>query len=417
LRHTLDDLVQQKLLFRFALWTFLMCWNDKMAVAGTQMGTPKLLRVGVVAGSIILISALHYHVGGTHIWLHPLLLRAYYIPVLLAGMWYGWRGGLLAAGLAALLYVPLVIWTWKASAYAATQYAEVGMFFVIGGLAGGLFDLERGHRAKIEETARKLGEVYAQLQSSFEQLRRADRLTALGELSAGLAHEIRNPLGSIEGAVQILRRPNLAEEGRQEFGKMAAEEIGRLKGLLTHFLQFARPRAPQRSVTEISELFDAVRRLADETAKMTGARVTVERGAGLPTVAIDPDQIKQVLLNLVLNAIQAMPHGGEVVLRAAPQDGDVRLEVQDEGVGIAEQDLQKIFDPFFTTRQGGTGLGLSIAHQIVTQHGGRIEVKRNPERGMTFSVVLPLQSAEKFGPEFVTRTRALANGKQPNLDR
>jgi two-component system, NtrC family, sensor histidine kinase HydH len=368
------------------------------------MRTQKLLRVGVVAGSIILISALHYHVGVMHIWLHPLLLRSYYIPVLLAGMWYGWRGGLLAAGLAALLYVPLVIWTWRASAYAASQYAEVGMFFVIGGLAGGLFDVERGHRAKIEETARKLSEVYAQLQSSFEQLRRADRLTALGELSAGLAHEIRNPLGSIEGAVQILRRPNLTEESKQEFGKMAAEEIGRLKGLLTHFLQFARPPAPQRSLTEMGELLDAVRRLADETAKMTGARVTVEVGPGLPAVSVDPDQIKQVLLNLVLNAIQAMPHGGEVVLRAALQNRDVKLEVQDEGVGIAEQDLQKIFDPFFTTRQGGTGLGLSIAHQIATQHGGRIEVKRNPKEGMTFCVLLPVQSGKNLESPFV-RTR------------
>jgi two-component system, NtrC family, sensor histidine kinase HydH len=369
-------------------------------VAGAQMGTPKLLRLGVVAGSIILISALHYHAGFTHIWLHPLLLRAYYIPVLLAGMWYGWRGGLLAAGLAALLYVPLVIWTWKESAYAATQYAEVGMFFVIGGLAGGLFDLERGHRVKIEETARKLSEVYAQLQSSFEQLRRADRLTALGELSAGLAHEIRNPLGSIEGAVQILRRSDLTEEDKQEFGKMAAEEIARLKGLLTHFLQFARPPAPQRSVTEMGELLDAVRSLADETAKMTGAHLTVEPGPGLPAVSIDPEQIKQVLLNLVLNAIQAMPYGGEVVLRVALQNGNVKLEVQDEGVGIAEQDLQKIFDPFFTTRQGGTGLGLSIAHQIVTQHGGRMEVKRNPQKGMTFSVLLPARSGKNLESEF-----------------
>jgi two-component system, NtrC family, sensor histidine kinase HydH len=365
------------------------------------MRTQKLLRVGVVAGSIILISALHYHVGITHIWLHPLLLRAYYIPVLLAGMWYGWRGGLLAAGLAALLYVPLVIWTWRASAYAASQYAEVGMFFVIGGLAGALFDVERGHRAKIEETARKLSEVYAQLQSSFEQLRRADRLTALGELSAGLAHEIRNPLGSIEGALQILRRPNLTEESKQEFGKMAAEEIGRLKGLLTHFLQFARPPAPQRSLAEMGELLDAVRRLADETAKMTGARVSVELGPGLPAISIDPDQIKQVLLNLVLNAIQATPHGGEVVLRAGLQDGNVKLEVQDEGVGIAEQDLQKIFDPFFTTRQGGTGLGLSIAHQIVVQHGGRIEVKRNATRGMTFCAILPVQSGKNVESESV----------------
>ena len=357
------------------------------------MRNQRLLRVGIVVGAIILISALHYRTAPMHIWLHPLLQRAYYIPVLLAAMWFGWRGGLLAAGLSSVMYLPFVVWTWKTSpAYSASQYVEVGMFFLIGGLAGALFDVERRHRAKVEETARKLSEVYGQLQESFEQLRRADRLRALGELSAGLAHEIRNPLGSIEGAVQILRRPQLTEQTKKEFGDMAEEEIERIKGLLTHFLQFARPAEPRRTPTALGELLDAVRRLADETAKMTGAKITVELPGGLPEVSFDPEQIKQVLLNLVLNAIQSMPAGGEVVLRAVLQNNDVRLEVQDEGIGIEQQDLQEIFDPFFTTRPDGTGLGLAIAHQIVTQHGGHIEVNRNAEKGMTFAVVLTVQS-------------------------
>jgi two-component system sensor histidine kinase HydH len=359
------------------------------------MRNQRLIRVGIVVGAIILISVLHYRTAPMHIWLHPLLQRAYYVPVLLAAMWFGWRGGILAAGLSSLMYLPFVVFTWKTSpAYSANQYVEVVMFFLIGGLAGALFDLERGHRAKVEETARKLSDVYGQLQQSFEQLRRADRLKALGELSAGLAHEIRNPLGSIEGAVQILRRPQLTEQTKQEFGTMAEEEIGRIKGLLTHFLQFARPSKPQRSPTALGELLEAVRRLADETAKMTGAKVTVELPEGLPEVSFDPEQIKQVLLNLVLNAIQSMPGGGEVVLRAVLQNDDIRLEVQDEGTGIEQQDLQEIFDPFFTTRPDGTGLGLAIAHQIVTQHGGRIEVSRNNVKGMTFSVLLPVRSGK-----------------------
>jgi len=361
------------------------------------MRNQKLFRAAVVVGTILLVSALHYVTAPTHIWLHPLLQRAYYIPVLLAAMWFGWRGGLLAAGFSSLLYVPFIVWMWKtASAYSASQYMEVGMFFVIGGLAGALFDAEKRNRAKVEETARKLSEVYAQLQASFEQLRRADRLTALGELSAGLAHEIRNPLGSIEGAVQILRRPTLSEETKQEFGTMAQEEIGRLKGLLTHFLQFARPAPPRRTPTEIGELLDSVRRLADETARMSGSNIRVEQGEGLPAIMVDPEQIKQMLLDVVLNAIQSMPGGGKVVLRAVPTDGnDIAVEVQDEGVGIEEENLQKIFDPFFTTRPGGTGLGLAIAHQIVAQHGGHIEVKRNRDKGMTFSVALPILSAER----------------------
>lgn len=353
----------------------------------------RLRRAGTVLGIVILISVLHYHTAQAHIWLHPLLQRAYYIPVLLAAMWFGWRGGVLAAGISSILYIPFVSSMWKtSSAYSASEYIAVGMFFAIGGLSGALFDLERGHRLKVEETARKLSEVYAQLQASFEQLRRADRLTALGELSAGLAHEIRNPLGSIEGAVEILRRPNLEEDTKQEFGAMAEEEIGRLKGLLTHFLQFARPQQPRRTPTNLHDLLDSVRRLADETAKMSGTRICVDAQGELPTLSVDPEQVKQVLLDLVLNAVQAMPAGGKVVLRATQQGDDVHLEVEDEGVGVEEGNLQRIFDPFFTTRAGGTGLGLPIAHQIVSQHGGRIEVKRNVEKGMTFSAVLPIQA-------------------------
>jgi signal transduction histidine kinase len=129
----------------------------------------------------------------------------------------------------------------------------------------------------------------------------------------------------------------------------------------------------------------------------------VELAEGLPAVSVDAGQIKQVLLDLVLNAIQAMPGGGEVVLRVELRGDFVVLEVQDQGIGIEEENLQKVFDPFFTTRSGGTGLGLPIAHQIVTQHGGRMELRKNPEKGMTFSVKLPLQTKEtsEQNPSFV----------------
>jgi signal transduction histidine kinase len=276
--------------------------------------------------------------------------------------------------------------------YSAAQYVEIGMFFVIGGLTGVLADDERIQRKKVEETARKLSEVYAQLQASFEQLRRADRLSALGELSAGLAHEIRNPLGSVEGAVQILRRQELPVETRQEFGDLAQREVNRLKDLLTNFLDFARPQTPKRVSTTPSQLLESVSKLAAETAKMSGVHVRVESSAAVPAVSVDPEQMKQVLLNLAINAIQAMPAGGQVLLRAVRKPESVVIEVQDEGVGIPPDDLERVFNPFVTTRADGTGLGLSIAYQIVSQHGGHIAAQRNPERGMTFRVTLPLGS-------------------------
>ncbi len=350
----------------------------------------KRLRLSLLIAAIAGVSLLHYATATSHVWLHPLLQRAYYVPILLMALWLGWRGGIVAASISGVLYIPHILMSWGFEPeYRATQIVEVAMFFVIGGLTGVLADHERTQRAKVEETARKLSEVYAQLQASFEQLRRADRLSALGELSAGLAHEIRNPLGSIEGAMQILRRQELPTETRQEFGDLAQKEVDRLKGLLTNFLDFARPQAPKRVLTELVQLLESVGKLATDTAKMSGTRVRIESSESVPAVSVDPEQMKQVLLNLVINAIQAMPAGGEVVLRAVHRSESVVLEVQDEGVGIPLEDLERVFNPFVTKRPNGTGLGLSIAYQIVSQHGGHISARRNPERGMTFAVALP----------------------------
>jgi signal transduction histidine kinase len=309
-------------------------------------------------------------------------------------LWFGWRGGIAAAIIAGVFYTPHIVMAWRSNPeYRSAQFVEIGMFFVIATLTGVLADVERKQRQKIEETASRLSETYTQLQSSIEQLRRADRLSALGELSAGLAHEIRNPLGALEGAVQILQRPELPAETRHEFAQMAAKEVGRLKSLLTSFLDFARPQRPRRAVMEMGLLLDSVAHLAAETARMASVDIKVEAQETAP-IAVDAEQIKQVLLNLVLNAVQAMPQGGRVVLRARQQDRSVLLEVADEGRGIPAEHLDRIFDPFFTTRANGTGLGLAIAHQIVYGHGGEISVRNNPDRGATFTLILPLAPSQ-----------------------
>ncbi len=361
-----------------------------------SMARKPSLRVVVLFAAIFVVSLLHYATPVTHIWLHPLLQRAYYVPLLIMALWYGWRGGLIAAAIAALLYIPHIEMSWRMNPqYSATQKVEVGMFFVITLLTGTLADHERAQRRKAERMAEELAQANTELQQSFEQLRRADRLSALGELSAGLAHEIRNPLGSIEGAVQILRREQLPLATKNEFGELAQRELNRLKGIVSRFLDFARPQIPRRVPTHPVELLESVATLAAETAKMGGARIRVDADTQLPVVSVDPEQIKQVLLNLVINAVQAMPQGGEIVLRAFTDKGDILLEVQDEGGGIDSENLDRIFNPFFTTRENGTGLGLSIAERIVSQHGGRIEPHRNPDRGMTFSVKLPASQPQE----------------------
>ena len=358
------------------------------------MAKNRTLRIGLLVLAIGVVSLLHYVTPISHVWLHPLLQRAYYVPLLLMALWFGWRGGLAAAALAGLTYIPHIEMAWRSHPeYTAAQYIEIVMFFVITGLTGVLADHERTQRRQAEDNAQRLAEANVQLQSSFEQLRRADRLSALGELSAGLAHEIRNPLGSVEGAVQILRRPSLPQETREEFGELAQKELNRLKSLLTHFLDFARPQAPHRVPTDPKLLLESVAALAGETAKMSRVRIHVEAADNLPAVLFDPEQIGQVLLNLVINAVQAMPQGGDIVLHGGSESDSILLDVEDEGVGIAPENLERIFNPFFTTRQSGTGLGLAIAYRIVHQHNGEISARRNADRGMTFAIQLPMGQA------------------------
>ncbi len=348
------------------------------------------MRAAFVLAAIFVISLLHYHTPTTHLYLHPILQRAYYVPLLLMALWYGWRGGVLAALVAAVLYIPFIQKAWHSHPeYQAALEVEIGMFFVITVLTGILADHDRIQRQRAEEMARQLSEANTQLQASFTQLRRADRLSAMGELSAGLAHEIGNPLGGIKGAVQILRRPQLPDESRRKFGELAERELDRLSGIVKQFLDFARPREPRRLATDPMLLLQSVAGLAGETAKMKGLQIKVASNDGVPEILVDPEQIRQVLLNLVLNAIQAMPGGGEIVLRAIADDNEIHLAVEDQGVGIAPENVDRIFDPFFTTKQEGTGLGLSIAGRIIAQHGGHIEPRRNADRGMTFSVNLP----------------------------
>lgn len=351
----------------------------------------RLLQAILITCMTLCVSMMHYLVPTSRLWVHLLLERAYYVPILLGAMWFGWRGGVTVALVAGLLYAPHIAESWSQSpAYGTSQYVQIFMFFAIGTLVGILADHEREQRTKAEGTAKKLTEVYGELQRSFDELRRADRLSALGELAAGLAHEIRNPLGSIEGALQIMRREGVQSETKEEFGTLAQKEIDRLKGLVLDFLEFARPQQPHQEATDINELFKAVQRLSSESAKMASVSIRVKTADDLPFVSLDPEQMKQVLLNLVLNAVQAMPQGGEILLSALKRDDVIVVEVKDQGVGVDPSHLERIFDPFFTTRAKGTGLGLSIAYRIVSQHGGHISAVRNPDRGMTFTITLPV---------------------------
>jgi signal transduction histidine kinase len=205
-----------------------------------------------------------------------------------------------------------------------------------------------------------------------------------------LAHEIRNPLASIEGAIDIADRTK-SEERRREFLGVIKKETKRLNGLLTNLLDFARPRPPQIRQVRIESIVEPVVRLTAHNAQQRGIELESEVASDVPLVECDAEQITQALLNVTLNALQATPPSGTVRLLVESQGNKILIRIRDEGEGIDEATLERIFDPFFTTREGGTGLGLPISQQILTQHDGRITVERNPDRGMTFVLELPVR--------------------------
>lgn len=248
-----------------------------------------------------------------------------------------------------------------------------------------------GYAAVAIENARLFDSVKKMKMS----LRRSDRLASLGTLTAGLAHEIRNPLVSVHTFLQLLPERYEDDEFRTQFHELACDELERLNMLMEELLAFARPSDPNLRLTSLNDIVDKMLMLVGSESKKKGIEIIREFSDNIPEVIMDREQIKQVLMNVFLNAVQAMPGGGTLEIRTMPlaengQPDFVQIEVKDTGVGIAEKDIDSLFNPFFTTKEQGTGLGLAIAHQIVREHRGFIDVDSKEGYGTTFFITLPV---------------------------
>jgi len=222
------------------------------------------------------------------------------------------------------------------------------------------------------------------------QMSRAEHLATLGELAAGLAHEIRNPLAGIAGVMDIIGRDLPATSPAQDVLKDVREEVLRINRIVTDLLETARPKAPQIQAADLNTTVDHALMFAREQAKSKPIQFRCEKPDDLPLVAHDPSQVHQVLLNLMLNAIQAIDGPGTIIITVEQRGLMAAVVVADTGPGIPPETLNNIFRPFFTTKGHGTGLGLSLAKRIIEDHGGRIEVSSMPGHGCTFTVLLPV---------------------------
>ena len=352
--------------------------------------THRRLLAVVIALLVVVLAVFTWIVPPRAVVLHNILHHLNILPFMLAGMIFGWQGALRAIILAIVLQAPSIHRHWYAdSVDAQDQIVELSTFGAAGIIAGIVADRERAQRHRVERTTLELEQLHHELQESVEQLRKSERLSAAGHLAASLAHEIRNPLASISGAAGILARGQASSESRGECLSILGQESQRLNKLLTNFLNFATPRLPRFALAEPLAVVQSVTTLAQHAADGLGISLATELQPSMEDVECDPEQIKQVLLNLILNAVQASEAGGSVVIRGSSSPDRLRLDVCDYGSGISEADQRHIFDPFFTTKASGTGLGLAIASNIVAQHGGTLECRANRPRGMVFRMELP----------------------------
>jgi len=225
------------------------------------------------------------------------------------------------------------------------------------------------------------------------QMSRAEHLATLGELATGLAHEIRNPLAGIAGVIEIIGRDLPVTSPARAVVKDVRQEIARINHIVTDLLQTARPHPPKVRKSDLNTTVEHAVMLGRQQALAKSVEITLQKDPSLPEVEHDSDQIHQVLLNLLLNALQAIDKNGKITVTVKPQGATAVVEVTDNGRGIAPDHLPNIFRPFYTTKGEGTGLGLSLARRIVEDHHGRIDVTSAVGKGTTFAVVLPLQRA------------------------
>ncbi|MCU0575070.1 MAG: ATP-binding protein [Syntrophobacteraceae bacterium] len=230
----------------------------------------------------------------------------------------------------------------------------------------------------------------ARLREQAETLLHRERLALLGEISAGLAHEIRTPLGAIITGIKVLEKGHPREEERRLIFELLMREATRLKVKVSEFLAYARPRTPQLRQTSVARLFDEVLHLAAADEGLAG-RVHLEKtvDSGAPEWPMDKDLMKEALHNLCINALQALQGDGSLRLESRFVEGSLELLVKDDGPGIPSHEIQNIFKPFHTLRPEGTGLGLSICREIVESHGGRVSASSIPGNGATFRILLP----------------------------
>lgn len=369
----------------------------------------------LVAIFVAIISTLHYITPTTKGHLHLIYLQSYFIPILIAAFQFGVRGGLGVAFIVSIIYVPHIMLQWLGNMeHTLLGILQIIMFNIIGYLTGLKAQKEKSEKQRYQEAARELEQSLEKLkrQSSEladleEQLRLSDRLAVVGELTSSLAHELRNPLGTIRGTVEILNDELPPETKKMEFFQILIQETERISSVVENYLNFARNQKGPDSHYDARQIIQSTCLILASRARKERIRLQEDMPERPLILKGDSNDLRQILVNLMLNSIEAMPAPGVITISAqlhntnekpteSAESGHeqtiLHLSVKDQGVGIETDGLDKIFQPFYTTKEKGTGLGLSIVKRIIDQQHWQIEVSSQPQQGTEVILKIPLES-------------------------
>jgi signal transduction histidine kinase len=336
-------------------------------------GAIRKRRIVFVGTLVILITALHYTTGEGRLYYHLFYRDLYYLPLIMAGLWFGLRGALLTSLSATILFLPFMIMTWQhVPILDFDRVLEIVLLNAIAAVLGIITDREKASQRELAE---------------------ARSLAAMGKAVAGVAHDIKTPLTAMGGFTRLVHGRLPEDDPNREKLGIVIRETGRLETMVKEMLDFSRPLHLNISNQDVTKIVESILPLVESEAINRNLSIDIEFGSVTASLECDEDRIREALLNLVTNAMQVSPEAGHVRISARQQGMRTIMDVIDQGIGIPAQIREHIFLPFFSTKSGGTGLGLAIVSKIVQAHGGHVVVLENPGGGTTFRTVLPTRQA------------------------
>ena len=365
------------------------------ALGVVQVLEPRLGAVPSVLLKLALCYPLIAYGGGISSSFYLLL----FLPVISAATSFGLIGTTICSLAACALYLSFLFFLGPNEEIDEIGELILRVLFlpVVGFLTNQLAEANRNEARKSQAAAEKLAEANRHLEEAEAQVRRADRLAALGQLTAGLAHELRNPLGTLKTSAELLGRKVAADNDiAREMAGYISQEVDRINSLITRFLDFARPRNLSLEKTDLHAMLDQAIERFDREKSGAAVSVTVFKNYSpdVPPVRVEGELMEHVITNLLSNAAQASPPGAVVTVKTRLADTTegrkAEIAVIDRGSGIDPKHLESIFNPFFTTKPAGVGLGLAIVSKIVDEHSGQIRVESTPGEGSVFRVYLPV---------------------------